>query len=207
MTDSAPDVPDWLDVSRETIERLQDFAALLRRWTVTVNLVSKSTIPDLWSRHILDSAQLFSHSTATPIWADLGSGGGLPGIVVAILLKESRPDSTVVLIEADARKAAFLAQCIQQFELKAQVRVSRIESLLPVGAGIVSARALAPLDTLLGYAARHISANGKALFLKGATWESEVAAARKGWAFDCVAHPSHTDPNAAVLEISHLAQR
>ncbi|MCL4170695.1 UNVERIFIED_CONTAM: hypothetical protein GTU68_049362, partial [Idotea baltica] len=135
-----------LNVSRETFAALQAYAALLEKWNPKINLVSKSSLQDLWNRHILDSAQLFSlvqhpHNT----WADLGSGGGFPGLVIAIMALESGSPDQVILIESDTRKAAFLRTVIRELGLRASVINKRIEQVDPLDADVISARALADL--------------------------------------------------------------
>lgn len=205
MTSAAEVSVAGLDVSRETFAALQAFEHLVRRWTPAINLVSKTTLPDLWARHILDSAQVFSlcPSSATS-WADLGSGGGFPGIVVAILAKEMKPDLHVTLVESDLRKATFLRQAAQSLALPVAVRSNRIESLDPLNADVLSARALAPLSDLLAYADRHLAAGGVAIFPKGARYAEELAAAQENWAFDADTQQSHSDADAAILVIRNI---
>ena len=205
MTSAAEVSVSGLDFSRETFAALLAFEQLVRRWTSAINLVSKTTLPDLWARHILDSAQVFSlcPSSATS-WADLGSGGGFPGIVVAILAKEMKPDLHVTLVESDLRKATFLRQAAQSLALPVAVRSNRIESLDPLNADVLSARALAPLSDLLAYADRHLAAGGVAIFPKGARYAEELAAAQENWAFDADAQQSHSDADAAILVIRNI---
>ena len=207
MTDRlGADVPDWLCVSRETREALDSFVAMVRKWTPTINLVSKPSLPDLWQRHVLDSAQLFSLAAGRGgHWADLGSGGGFPGVVIAILAKERVPAFRVTLVESDQRKATFLSQVVRVLGLPALVRAERSEAIEPLQADIVSARALAGLDVLCGHADRHLRRDGLALFPKGAQAEQEIAAARKHWQFEVTRHPSHTDPDATLLAIKDIS--
>jgi 16S rRNA (guanine527-N7)-methyltransferase len=189
-----------LSVSRETITALRAFEAEVRRWTPTVNLVSRSSLEHLWDRHINDSAQIFrACPTDATRWLDLGSGGGFPGLVVAILGREFRPELHVTLVESDQRKAAFLRQTAQKLGLDVVVMAKRIESLPPQGADVVSARALAPLAELLDLSLPHLKSGGTALFLKGARYAEEVSAARKSWAFDLETLPSAAQPDAALL--------
>ena len=194
-------------VSRETEDRLADFAALLAKWNTRINLVSRGSMADLRARHIDDSAQI--HALAPhPVrhWADLGSGGGFPGLIVAILARETGSPEMVTLVESDARKSAFLATAIRDLGLAATVRTARIEALPPLGADIVSARALAELDRLLGYAARHMAVDGAALFPKGANWEKELDAARSKWQFDCRVVKSGTDPASVILRVTGVTR-
>ncbi|MCY4336914.1 MAG: 16S rRNA (guanine(527)-N(7))-methyltransferase RsmG, partial [Litoreibacter sp.] len=135
-----------LDVSRETLERLEAYAALLMKWNQKINLVSPAILPELWTRHILDSAQVFKFFPESPkSLCDIGSGGGLPGMILAILAQEKEPELTTTFLESDRRKCAFLQTVAAQLALKTEIRSERIESAEPVGADVVSARALAPL--------------------------------------------------------------
>ncbi|MBI1217032.1 MAG: 16S rRNA (guanine(527)-N(7))-methyltransferase RsmG [Rhodobacteraceae bacterium] len=195
-----------LDVSRETMARLEHYAALLEKWNAAINLVSRASLADLWARHILDSAQIFALCPeGARSWADLGSGGGFPGLVVAILAHEAAPDLEVTLVESDTRKAAFLATAARELGLNVAVKAERIEALAPQAADVVSARALAPLTELLGFAARHLAPKGRALFLKGATFPQERAAALAHWSFDVQTYPSKTDAEGVILSIGDIA--
>lgn len=189
------------DVSRET-RALADYAAMLRKWNPVINLVSPATLDEIETRHIADSRRLVDIAApARGNWADLGSGGGFPGMVVAIC----RPDLQVTLIESDRRKASFLRSVIREAGLKnAGVMAERIESVDPLNVANVSARALASLPQLMSYVQRHLGPDGKAWLMKGRSWQSEVAAARDIWSFDLIAHPSSTDSEAAILEISGI---
>lgn len=196
-----------LDVSRETAGRLDAYAALLEKWNPAINLVARSTLPDLWTRHILDSAQLLDLAPAgATSWVDLGSGGGFPGLVVAILAAERRPRLTLTLVESDLRKATFLGTVVRELGLTTRICAERSESLDPLGADVVSARALAPLTELLSHAKRHLAPGGVALFPKGAAHEAEIAEALERWRFSVQKHPSRTEPEAVVLSIGDIAR-
>jgi 16S rRNA (guanine527-N7)-methyltransferase len=198
-------VPEWLDVSRETLTALGEFEDLVRKWTKTVNLVSKASVNDIWSRHILDSAQIsLLAGGADRTWVDLGSGGGFPALVLSILAKGNGQSTAFVLVESDARKATFLAQAARILDLPVKVLVQRVDAAPPLGADVLTARALAPLDVLLGYARTHLGPNGRAFFPKGASHADEVASARTNWSFRCTAHPSRTDPQSAILEVDGI---
>lgn len=195
-----------LSVSRETMDRLKTIQSELLRWNPAVNLVSRATLADAWSRHIVDSAQLYAFAPADfRLWADLGSGGGFPGLIIAALAAEKNPSARIVLVEADQRKAAFLIQALRKLGLSSQVIAERIEAIDPLGADVISARALASLDALCGFALRHAAPGGVQIFPKGANHSVEVAAARQRYGFDLVARPSMTDPAAAVLLLSNLS--
>jgi 16S rRNA (guanine527-N7)-methyltransferase len=188
------------DVSRETRRRLEVFVETLQRWQKAINLVSRSTLDDIWKRHIIDSAQIVRLLPAGPaVLADLGSGGGFPGLVIAAL----RPDLLVTLIESDARKAAFLGEVGRRMGLENQpkIAISRIETAPPVGADIVTARALAPLGQLLGWAQRHRKDPAICLFHKGKGWSTEVEEAKKEWQFSPEPVASVTDRDAVILRI------
>lgn len=192
-------------VSRETNERIEAYSALLMKWTRKINLVAPATLDDLHSRHILDSAQIFEHRVGNEgVWADLGSGGGLPGAIVAILAAEFAPQLNIVCVESDQRKAVFLGVVSRETGVQFQVICDRIENVAPIGASIVSARALAPLDKLLGFAERHMAEDGTALLMKGAQHKKERLVAEKHWQFDCEAITSCTDPNAVIYKVGAL---
>jgi 16S rRNA (guanine527-N7)-methyltransferase len=194
------------DVSRETLARFDRYAALLEKWNPAINLVSKSTLAEMWTRHLLDSAQIFDLCPPdAQSWADLGSGGGFPGLVVAILAAERAPDLRVTLVESDVRKATFLNTVAREVGVSVMIRPDRIESLSPLASDVLSARALAPLDQLLSFAARHLAPGGLALFPKGASYADELAKARANWAFSVEETQSKTDPNAVILGIKGLA--
>ncbi len=178
-------------VSRETLQQLREFEALVRRWNPAINLVSKASLPVLWERHIVDSAQLLDYCPqSAKHWVDLGAGGGFPGIVVAILAQESIADLRVTLVEADSRKATFLRQAVQALGLNVAVLNDRIELLRNLVADVVSARALASLPELLEFAAQYLQKDGVAIFPKGARHSEELALAQRAWNFDVETHPS-----------------
>ncbi len=196
-----------VDVSRETLAKMEAFAALLTRWNARINLVSPSTLPDLWTRHILDSAQIYAHAPPNAQhWVDLGSGGGLPAIICAILAQDSAPDLRFTLIESDRRKCVFLHTAARELGVPLRILTERAESALPQSADIVSARALAPLPQLLPLVARHLAPKGTALLPKGKNHASELAAARVDWQFEESSYPSQTDPSAKLLILKGIAR-
>jgi 16S rRNA (guanine527-N7)-methyltransferase len=191
-----------LGVSRETYAALEGLEALVNRWNPAINLVGRSTVKEIWPRHILDSAQLFELSgEGSRHWVDLGSGGGFPGLVIAIIAHELRPEMRVTLVESDARKATFLREACRTLQLSSFVAHDRIQSLAPQHADVLSARALAPLSGLLAFAERHLSKDGVALFPKGVRRDDEVKEARAAWDFELEAVASLSDPTAAILMI------
>jgi 16S rRNA (guanine527-N7)-methyltransferase len=196
-----------LNVSRETFERLTVFVDLLEKWTPKINLISKASVPFIWSRHILDSIEVYRHGPDVfGNWVDLGSGGGLPGLVIAILAAENPAQKTVTLVESDGRKAAFLRTALRETAVPGRVRCERIEALTPQNADVLSARALADLRTLLGYAHLHLAKGGTALFPKGVTWQKEVEAARSEWSFDLEILKSETEEGSVVLRIGDITR-
>lgn len=184
--------------------RLQSYTDILLHWQRTVNLVGRVTLTDIWRRHMLDSAQLVRYipDNAHEI-VDMGSGGGFPGLVLAILL-----DRPVHLIEATGKKAAFLREAARVTGASATVHHSRIEALAPWPADLVTARALAPLTQLLALAQPFLAPRdgkrGICLFLKGAQAEQEIAEAQKSWAMTVERFPSLTDDEGSVLRIGDL---
>ena len=205
MIEEPTEILRGLSVSRETLDGLKQLEGLVRRWTPAINLVSRSTIPLLWERHILDSVQLFALAPPEANhWVDLGSGGGFPGLAIAVLAKQARPDLEVTLVDSDLRKLTFLREAVRMLGLSSRVIGGRIESVPPQGADVLSARALADLPNLLVFAKRHLREGGLALFPKGARYEEELARARKGWIFDVSVLPSVTDGSAAILKIGKI---
>ncbi|MES2665608.1 MAG: 16S rRNA (guanine(527)-N(7))-methyltransferase RsmG [Pseudomonadota bacterium] len=198
---------DLENVSRETFDRLKAFGSMLVKWNGAINLVARGTVEDMWSRHFVDSAQILQFCPPScDHWADLGTGGGFPGLVIAILVRESRPDTRFTFVESDQRKAAFLRQASRETGANVTVLAERIELCPALAANVVSARALAPLTTLCGYAARHCQAGGTAIFQKGASYSEELEDALKNWRFDHSLHPSQTDPAAVILSITNLCR-
>ena len=189
-------------VSRETLARLEAYAALLIRWSARINLVGRNTLVDLWRRHILDSAQLLSlFPTNAESVIDLGSGAGLPGLVLAILGARG-----VELVEADSRKAAFLREAARITEVDVTIRPCRIQAVPPHPVDVVTARACAPLDRLLGLAEPFLGEKSECLFLKGARVEDELTLARKHWTMAVRLCQSRSDPWGVVLRLQQVAR-
>jgi 16S rRNA (guanine527-N7)-methyltransferase len=194
------------DVSRETWGQLEAYVEILLKWQKAINLIGPATVDDIWIRHILDSAQLIPHLPAEArTLADLGSGAGFPGLVVAVL----RPDLDVVLIESDARKAAFLGEAGRRMSLVKQPKIviGRIESVPPAKADIVTARACAPLGQLLFWAERHRKDPAICLFHKGKDWQAELTDAQRGWDIGSQSFRSATDRDAVLLRIGDYRPR
>ncbi len=196
-----------LRVSRETQERLQHFADLFTKWAKAINLVAPSTMSDMWSRHIADSAQIFQISPQPQTWIDLGSGGGFPGVITAIFLSEQQ-QGWVHLVESNNKKAAFLRTALRETGARGEVHAIRIEDAPTAIAACdaISARALADLDKLIEYAAPWmvVTENNRAYFHKGRDYQREIQKARGRWAFDLLEHNSAVEQDSVILEVSNL---
>ncbi len=196
-------------VSRETTDRLDRFVAVLLAWQQRVNLIAPSTEAQLWTRHIADSLQLLALAPQARIWVDLGSGGGFPGLVIACALAE-RAGAQVHLVEANAKKAAFLREAARVTGAPALVRAARIEDFLrnpPQAVEVVTARALAPLAELLAYAYPLLKSGAFGLFPKGKDVESELTEAAKYWKIQASLALSRTDPKARIVVVRGLEPR
>ena len=190
-----------LNVSRETMDDLKTLVSLLGKWNKTINLVGKSTIEQVWGRHILDSAQMWQYRPEKlTAWVDLGSGGGFPGLVLAILAKADIPDAVFHMIESDARKCAFLRNVSRETSINTKIHICRIENAESISADVVSARALASVDALFEYSQRFLSKNAYCLFLKGQTCATEVENARDSWQFQSETTKSLSNSHGAILK-------
>jgi 16S rRNA (guanine527-N7)-methyltransferase len=192
-------------VSRETLARLKSFAGLLEDWNARHNLVSARSLEDVWQRHMLDSAQLAAFiPDAAKSLVDLGSGAGFPGIVLATILRE-REGFRAVLYESTAKKCAFLTEVATRLSLKVDVLNARMEAAKREPFDVITARACAPLDKLLGYAQHFAGPNTVCLFLKGQNLEAELTKARKSWRMKALRHQSRSDPSGTILEVREIA--
>lgn len=188
---------------------LSRYAELLREWQAAHNLVAPTTLPDLWTRHIADSLQLYDFVPDFEEWVDLGSGGGFPGLAVAVGCMGLKVGH-VTLVESNAKKAAFLRTVIRETGANASVAAMRVETharTMPQRADVVSARALAPLADLCGLAAPYLHENSVLLALKGQDFVHEEREASKSWSYDLLDSPSVTDPGGHVVRISKLRRR
>jgi 16S rRNA (guanine527-N7)-methyltransferase len=191
-----------VQVSRETMARLEAYVRLLTAWNRRINLVGRTTIGEVWQRHILDSAQLLQHlPPGTRRVVDLGSGAGLPGLILAIF---GVPE--VHLIESDRRKAAFLAEAIRVTEAPAVLHTQRVERVAAFGADVVTARACAPLPALLDLARSFLGPGTICLFLKGRAAAAELTEAEKDWNMRVTMLPSVTDPHGAILKLEDVSR-
>lgn len=193
-------------VSRETFEALVRFETVFQKWNLRINLAAPSTMGDVWSRHIVDSAQLVMHAPEARKWLDLGSGGGFPGLVVAFLMKDR--GGHIDLVESNRKKAGFLQAMIGEFGLPARVVARRIEDAAGIVGQpeVVTARALASLPLLLDLASPWLLAGAAAFFHKGRDYRLEVEESCKRWSFALIEHKSSTDSEGALLEISGLSR-
>jgi 16S rRNA (guanine527-N7)-methyltransferase len=223
------------NVSRETIARLDRFVDLLLAWQRRTNLISPSTIPSLWTRHVADSLQLLQLAEAPRsypsqhagedksiypppragdgrvggVWLDLGSGGGFPGIVIACALAEA-PGARIHLVESNMKKASFLREAVRETKVPGIVHAARIETLVPVlggAADYVTARALAPLPDLLEMIAPFLKKGAKAFLPKGQDLDIELTKATKRWNIEAETVPSKTSKAGRILIVHALSRR
>ncbi len=188
------------DVSRETLTKLEEFANLLMKWNLKINLVSKKiNYEELWERHILDSAQLMRYIPANKKILDLGSGAGFPGLIIAII-----GNHEINLVESDQRKCAFMREIVTKFHLKANIITARIEEVPYFNADIITARALAPLQDLLEYYLPFAQINNFMLLLKGQNVVEEINKASICWGFQYETLPNAFASGGSVLKISNV---
>ncbi len=196
-------------VSRETEARLDRYVALLQEWQAKTNLVAPSTLPNLWTRHVADSLQLLSLAPSSKLWIDLGSGGGFPGVVLACALADT-PGTMVHLVERIAKKAAFLREAIRVTGSPGTVHLADIGDTVDRFAGAVdcvTARAVAPLHQLIGFAEPLVKRGAKALFLKGQDVEAELTEATKYWNIKPNLHSSRTGGQGWIVELDAIERR
>jgi 16S rRNA (guanine527-N7)-methyltransferase len=196
-------------VSRETEARLDRYVSLLQEWQAKTNLVAPSTLPNLWTRHISDSLQLLNLAPSAKVWMDLGSGGGFPGVVLACALAET-PGAAVHLVERNAKKAAFLRESIRLTGAPGAVHLADIGNTVERFAGAVdcvTARAVAPLHQLIGFAEPLVKRGAKALFLKGQDVEAELTEATRYWKIEPNLHSSRTGGQGWIVELDRIERR
>lgn len=196
-------VLERLGVSRETTERLDVLAEELARWQQAKNLVSTATLDELWVRHIEDSAQIFQFGQGKPRWLDLGSGGGFPGLVLGILLREVE-GGHIHLVESNARKCAFLRHVARLTGSPVTVHVARIEAVMDrfvAVTDVVTARALAALPQLIEWTHPLLKSGGIGIFPKGQHLERELTETAKYWSIEAQIEPSKTDPEGRLLVV------
>ena len=188
-----------------TPAQMADLETLIERLTeanAVMNLVGPDSLPDVWNRHIFDSAQLLDLAPDAATWADLGAGAGFPGLVLAILLK-GRADSHVWLVDSLGKRCRFLQEVVEALSLRATVVNGRAEEQR-IKVDVVTARALAPMDRLLGYAQPYLQRGAQGLFLKGEKAEAELIEARKVWQFESSLSVSRSDPRGRIVTVRSL---
>ena len=196
-------------VSRETEARLDRYVELLLEWQAKTNLVASSTLPHLWTRHVADSLQLLAIAPLAKRWADLGSGGGFPGVVLACALA-GKAGVMVHLVERNAKKAAFLREALRVTGAPGAVHLADIGDTVDRITGpvdCVTARAVAPLHQLIGFAEPLVKQGAKALFLKGQDVEVELTEATKYWNIKPLLHSSRTGGQGWIVELDHIERR
>lgn len=187
-------------VPDDTLDRLEVYLKTLKKWQKAINLVGPKTLQDPWRRHLLDCGQIASEIQPGQRVVDLGSGAGLPGLIIAIM-----QDADVHLVESDQRKSTFLREAARTTGTKTTVHTERAEKLLPLDADVVTARALAPLPRLLPWVHRHLKKGGNSYLLKGSDVDQELTLAAKEWTMTTSRKPSVSDPSGTVLHVSALA--
>ena len=194
------------NVSRETLQKLQDFVALLQEWNAKMNLVSKKSLEDVWQRHVLDSIQLVKYLPQNlRCLVDIGSGAGFPGVVLAIVLQEKFPEAKVILVESITKKTVYLKDVCSKLGLtNTTVENNRIENISIKNVDVITARAVAALDVLCSYAFDLSAKNTQMLFLKGRSYADEVALAEQKWQYNLQVYPNIYSSDGVVLKLSNL---
>ena len=192
--------PFLKNVSRETIEKLEIYISLLQQWNKKINLVSQQGMDQVWKRHVYDSFQLIRYlDSSVKSIADLGSGGGFPGLILAL-----STDIPVILIESDMRKTIFLREVLRQTKTQATVLCQRIENVNAISADVVTARALTSLTQLLEFSKNILNKNGYCLFLKGRSVNLEIEEAQKNWKINYKTFSSQTNADGVIVKINQF---
>ena len=207
MSEPALDAAGYQALTSVTDSQLADlvrFQTLLAEWNAVMNLVGPATIATYWTRHVLDSSQLLALAPGAKTWADLGAGAGLPGVVLAILLKDT-PGAKVHLVESMAKRCRFLSEVCAVLDLPAQVHNVRAKDLA-LKVEVVTARACAPMTKLFGFAEPYLRRGALGLFLKGQDVATELSEAEKAWTFDAELRPSQSDPRGRIVQVKRLSR-
>jgi 16S rRNA (guanine527-N7)-methyltransferase len=199
---TAEEFQTLISATPQQIDDLETFIDRLTEANVVMNLVGPDTLPDVWNRHIRDSAQLLDLAPEARTWADLGAGAGFPGVVLAILLK-GRPDAHVWLIDSLGKRCRFLQEVVDALALPATVINGRAEEQ-SLKVDVVTARAVAPMEKLLAYAQPYLQRGAQGLFLKGEKAEAELIEARRVWHFDSDLSVSRSDPRGRIVSVRSL---
>ena len=197
-----------LNVSRETLKGFYEYKTLLSKWNEKINLVSKNTLVDIWERHFLDSGQIIKHVDASgKRWVDVGSGAGFPGLVVALLLRDRKIDCDLVLVEKNPKKGFFLNEVIRKLNLSVEVINDNIDTLEPLNADILTARAFSELNNLIEIAFRHRKKEGICLFLKGENYRFELDKTLNYWFFDYDILDSLSSSSGKIIRVKKIFKR
>ena len=197
-----------LNVSRETLNDFYEYETLLYKWNEKINLVSKNTLVDIWERHFLDSGQIIKHVEASgKRWVDVGSGAGFPGLVVALLLRDRKIDCDLVLVEKNPKKGFFLNEVIRKLNLSIEVVNDNIDTLEPLNADILTARAFSELNNLIEIAFRHRKKEGICLFLKGENYRIELDKTLNYWFFDYDIVGSLSSSSGKIIRVKKIFKR
>ena len=197
-----------LNVSRETLNCFYEYKTLLSKWNEKINLVSKNTLVNIWERHFLDSGQIIKHVEASgKRWVDVGSGAGFPGLVVALLLRDRRIDCELVLVEKNPKKGFFLKEVIRKLNLSVEVVNDNIDTLEPLNADILTARAFSELNNLMEIAFRHRKKEGICLFLKGENYRIELDKTLNYWFFDYDIVDSLSSSSGKIIRVKKIFKR
>jgi len=197
-----------LNVSRETLNGFYEYETLLTKWNEKINLVSKNTLVDIWERHFLDSGQIIKHVKASgKRWVDVGSGAGFPGLVVALLLRDRKIDCDIVLVEKNPKKGFFLKEVIRKLNLSVEVINDNIDTLEPLNADILTARAFSELNNLIEIAFRHRKKEGICLFLKGENYRIELDKTLNYWFFDYDIVDSLSSSSGKIIRVKKIFKR
>lgn len=196
------DFIEYVHVSRETFLQLEKYILLLKKWQNSINLVSDATLDEVWTRHIVDSAQLYSSIKQDEKIVDIGSGAGLPGLILSVMGIKN-----ITLVESDARKIAFLREAARLIGSDANVICRRIEDVDIREFAVITCRAFAPLERLLELLAKSLLYTHRLLLLKGKNYQAEIGNARQKWDFECRISSSITGSESAVLTITHVIKR
>ena len=197
-----------LNVSRETLNGFYEYETLLSKWNEKINLVSKNTLVDIWERHFLDSGQIIINVEASgKRWVDVGSGAGFPGLVVALLLRDRKIDCDLVLVEKNPKKGFFLSEVIRKLKLSVEVVNDNIDTLEPLKADILTARAFSELNKLIEIAFRHRKKEGICLFLKGENYRIELDKTLNYWFFDYDIIDSLSSSSGKIIRVKKIFKR
>lgn len=206
ITANRDNVIRMLNLSENAAAKTDVYVSLLEEWQSKMNLVSDSTLPDVWNRHVLDSAQLYKFiKPSDKIIFDFGSGAGFPALILAIM--DEAKQRTVHLVESDGRKCRFLEAVAEACELNVVIHNERIEKISVPPVDLITARALAALDKLLSYAVPFMSKKTRCLFLKGKKAPEEITAAKRKWAFNLTTHSSLSSDEGRILELSEVKKK